>query len=70
MKSFVAIGYLLLSIIALGSSQLDVECITTAAMQQAESILNACGGLDNINRISDVSQNINIIIECDLNIQH
>ena len=55
MKSFITVGLMLLSVIALGHSQ-DLECVTNAAMQQAQTIINACGGLDNfLEHANDVS---------------
>ena len=54
MKSFIVIGFLLLSVIALGHSQ-DEECLTQAGMQQGQAIIEACGGLDNyLEHIADV----------------
>ena len=55
MKSFVVIGFLLLSVIALGHSQ-DSQCLQREATQQAQAIVNACGGLDNfLDHVADVS---------------
>ena len=55
MKSFIVIGFLLLSVIALGHSQ-DAECLTEAGMQQGLAVINACGGLDNyLEHVTDVS---------------
>ena len=55
MKSFVVIGFLLLSVIALGHSQ-DSQCLSDAAMQQALTLIDACGGLDNfLDHVADVS---------------
>ena len=49
------IGFLLLSVIALGHSQ-DSQCLQREATQQAQAIVNACGGLDNfLDHVADVS---------------
>ena len=60
MKSFVVIGFLLLSVVALGHSQ-DTQCLQREAMQQAQTLINACGGLDNfIEHAADVSNSENL----------